>query len=242
MRFLEALLAAGRPLVMELKVHDGRGAALLGDRDPSDVVAEYERAGAPCLSVVTGKWFGGTPRLLRRVADRTDLPLLRKDFIVREADLDESQRLGADAVLLTAGLLPGGSLARLVAAALRRGLTPFVEVTSAAQIAAVPHPADCAIAVNNKDITTRERGPANLRRSRSLLPALLASGTRCPVSASGLADAAEAAALLRAGYAGLLIGSALLTSDVAGWVAAFDAHRRHERSPDRIPGELEPDR
>ncbi|MDH6705928.1 indole-3-glycerol phosphate synthase [Kitasatospora sp. MAA19] len=226
-RFLDALLAARRPLVMEVKLRDPHGADLLGPRTVADLVTRYEQAGAPCLSVVTGRWFGGTPRLLREVADATDLPVLQKDFLTRPAQLEAAAALGASAVLLTAALLPAASLRRLVTAALALGLTPFVEITDERELDLLPDPADCVIAVNNKDIRTRERDRGDLTRSLRLLPALRAAGTRAPVSASAITDPSDAARLLDAGYAGLLIGTTLMrTGDLDGWLADLDTARR----------------
>ncbi len=208
--FIAALLAARRPLIMEIKRHAGDGKDLLGGRSVAEVLAEYEAADAPCVSVVTGKWFGGTEAMLREVTERTDLPVLQKDFITRREQVTRARTLGASAVLLTAGLLPRSSLATLVDACLTAGLTPFVEVTGEAEIEAVPHAGECVIAVNNKDIRTRERDAGDVGRSLRLLPALVGRGTPCPVSASGIDDTDTAARLLNAGYAGLLMGTALL--------------------------------
>lgn len=224
--FIEALRGAARPIVMELKRTDGAGVGLLGGRSLAEVVAEFERAGAPCLSVVTGTWFGGSPQLLREVATRTDLPLLRKDFITRRAQLDQSRELGASAVLLTARLLPGPTLRDLAEESLRLGLTPFVEVRTAAEAAAVPYGPESVVAVTNKDISRRERDHGDLRRSLELLPAVRHAGTRCPVSASGIGDAAAAAKLIRAGFAGLLIGTTLLRAErIGAWLDEFDRLR-----------------
>ncbi|WP_217246072.1 indole-3-glycerol-phosphate synthase [Streptomyces sp. AC602_WCS936] len=219
--FVEALLGARRPLVMEIKPRDAHGADLVAGRTPADLVAAYEKAGAPCLSVVTGRWFGGTPALLGEVARHASVPLLQKDFITRRDQLVSARELGASAVLLTAGLLPVTALRTLVDAALREGLTPFVEITSEAELERVPRPGDCVIAVNNKDIKTRERDAADLSRSHALLPALRAAGTPCPVSASGIETPSAAAELLAAGYRGLLIGTALLRSgNLDAWPTA----------------------
>ncbi|MFZ4156794.1 indole-3-glycerol-phosphate synthase [Streptomyces pseudogriseolus] len=233
--FVEALLGARRPLVMEIKPRDAHGADLVAGRTPAGLVAAYEEAGAPCLSVVTGRWFGGTPALLREVARHASVPLLQKDFITRRAQLSDARELGASAVLLTAGLLPAPALRTLVDATLREGLTPFVEITSEAELERVPRPGDCVIAVNNKDIRARERGPADLSRSHALLPALRASGTPCPVSASGIDTPSAAAGLLAAGYRGLLIGTALLRSgDLGAWSAAGPGLLAERRVPSRV--------
>jgi indole-3-glycerol phosphate synthase len=221
--FIESLLRADRPLIMEIKRRDAHGHDLLGGRSIAEVVAGYEAVGAPCVSVVTGRWFGGTEAMLREVVERTDRPVLQKDFITRREQLHTAARLGASAVLLTAALLPRSSMNNLIDAALSAGLTPFVEVTSAAEIDAVAPAEECVIAVNNKDITTAERGTADADRSVRLLPALARSGTRCPVSASGIDRPEVAARLLAEGFAGLLIGTSLLrASDLPAWLAAVD--------------------
>ncbi|MEV7602996.1 indole-3-glycerol-phosphate synthase [Kitasatospora sp. NPDC089797] len=226
MTFLDALLTARRPLVMEVKLRDPHGGDLLGPRTVTDLVTRYQDAGAPCLSVVTGRWFGGTPRLLREVAAATDLPVLQKDFLTRPAQLEAAHALGASAVLLTAALLPATSLARLVTCALNLGLTPFVEITEERELERLPAPADCVIAVNNKNIRTRERDRGDLTRSLRLLPALRAAGCRAPVSASAITDPRQGARLLDAGYAGLLVGTALMrTGDLDGWLSALDDAR-----------------
>ncbi|MFC9648365.1 MULTISPECIES: indole-3-glycerol-phosphate synthase [unclassified Streptomyces] len=225
-RFLEALLTAGRPLVMEIKRRDAHGYDLLGGRTPAAIVESYEGAGAPCISVVTGRWFGGTTDLLRDVAALTDLPLLQKDFITRKDQLSTARDLGASAVLLTAALLPRSSMRTLITASLALGLTPFVEVTEEAELDGLPHAEECVVAVNNKDIKAKERDRGDLDRSLALLPAVRASGTRCPVSASAIDGPLAAAKLLDAGYAGLLVGTSLLRTDsAAGWVDRLDRAR-----------------
>ncbi|MDQ3577753.1 MAG: indole-3-glycerol-phosphate synthase [Actinomycetota bacterium] len=224
--FIRSLRAATHPLIMEIKRHNGDGEDLLGGRSVTEVLAEYEAAGAPCVSVVTGRWFGGTEAMLREVTERTDLPVLQKDFITRREQVARAKAHGASAVLLTSALLPKSSLGTLVDACLSADLTPFVEVTGEAEIEAVPHADECVIAVNNKDIRTKERDAGDVGRSLRLLPALVSSGTPCPVSASGIGGPDVAAQLLDAGYVGLLIGTALLrTRGLDAYLSELDAQR-----------------
>ena len=225
--FLGELLSSRLPVVMEIKRRDGHGEDLLRQRSLAEIVSGYHRAGAPCLSVVTGRWFGGTEEMLPTVARLTDLPLLKKDLIVTECHLAEAEAMGAAAVLLTAGILPRSLLRRLITLALRRGMTPFVEVASERELDAVVHGEDCVVAVNNKDIQHRERTAADLGRSGSLLPAALATGTRCPVSASGITEPAQAAQLITMGFKGVLVGTGLLrAASCQQWARDFETHRR----------------
>ena len=70
--------------------------------------------------------------------------------------------MGASAVLLTAKILPAKTFQHLIELALDHGLTPFVEIVDQTELDSVIHPGDCIIAVNNKDINTREREPGDI--------------------------------------------------------------------------------
>lgn len=222
--FVEAITGARVPVIAEVKLRDADGTDLLGGRSVADVVAAYREAGAACVSVVTGRWFGGSTSLLREVASLVDVPLLQKDFITSQAQLERAGQLGASAVLLTAALLPAATLPRAIDRALTLGLTPFVEVTGAAELPADAR--DCVIAVNNKNIKDRERSPADLSRGIDLLPAVLATGTPCPVSASGIDTPETGARLVDAGFAALLVGTGLLRApSPLDWFAEFERAR-----------------
>jgi indole-3-glycerol phosphate synthase len=224
--FVDALLASPLPLVMEVKRRDGHDVDLMGSRTTADVVSAYVQAGAPCISVVTGRWFGGDDDLLREVAALTDLPLLKKDFITRERQIVAAKEMGAAALLLTARILPKSAFQALIETILAHDLTPFVEVADPEELASVIHPERCIIAINNKDIRHQERDGGEIDVSRSLLAATIATGTPCPVSASAITDPEVAAGLVHDGFKGLLIGTGLLQADsVAGWVQQFTEHR-----------------
>jgi indole-3-glycerol phosphate synthase len=225
-RFVETVLAADIPVIAEIKPKSGAGEDLLGGRDPIEIVRSYVDAGARCLSVVTGKWFNGKLDLLRKVVSVTGLPVLQKDFITRESQVSTAAEIGAGAVLLTAGLITSASLRKLTELALTLGLTPFVEVTTEAEIEGVHHASDCVIAVNNKDIAEKESLEADLGRSIRLLPAVLAIGAACPVSASGIETPTQAADMLDAGYSGLLVGTTLLrAASPSAWFADVPTKR-----------------
>jgi indole-3-glycerol phosphate synthase len=230
--FTNALLAGDVPIIMEVKRSDGEGAELIGERTITDIVAQYLAAGAPCISVVTGRWFGGNDAMLEEVAGLTDRPLLKKDFITREKQIVAAKQMGASAVLLTAKILPAKTFQHLIELALEHDLTPFVEIVDQTELGSVIHPEDCIVAVNNKDINTREREPGDIDTSRSLLEATIQTGTPCPVSASAILDPGIAAELIDAGFKGLLIGTGLLRADsIQGWVDEFERHRAELDAP-----------
>ena len=225
-RFIDTLLASPLPVIMEVKRKTAEGVELMGDRPIPEIVSEYLAAGAPCISVVTGRWFGGDDEMLKEVAGLTDVPLLKKDFIVRESQVQAAKEMGASAILLTARILPKSAFQKLIETALSHELTPFVEIADHDEIDSVVHAENCIVAVNNKDIREQERGEGDIDLSRSLLEATIETGTPCPVSASAITDPRVAAELVDAGFKGLLIGTGLLQSDsVQGWIDDFERHR-----------------
>jgi indole-3-glycerol phosphate synthase len=235
-RFVDALLAARLPVIMEVKRADGHGVELMGERTIPEVVAEYVAAGAPCISVVTGRWFGGNDDMLREVAELTELPLLKKDFITRERQIADAREMGASAILLTAQILPKTALPKLIETTLEHGLTPFVEVVDEAELGRVVHADECIVAINNKDIRNQERDAGDIDVSRAMLEPALRTGTPCPVSASAITDPEVGAELIAAGFKGLLIGTGLLRSgSVQGWVDAFERHRAALQSAAPLP-------
>ena len=231
--FTEALLSSPLPIIMEVKRRDGHGAELIGERSIEEIVSQYVAAGAPCISVVTGKWFGGTPEMLTEVRELTDLPLLRKDFLTREKQIVESREMGATAVLLTAQLLPKSALPKLIELSVSNGLTPFVEVTDQGELDRVIRADECIIAVNNKDIRDQERDSGDIDTSRGLLEPALKAGTPCPVSASAILDPRIAAELVDSGFRGLLVGKGLLQAEqgIQGWVEEFERHHAELGAP-----------
>jgi indole-3-glycerol phosphate synthase len=130
-RFLASLRAAGPNVIAEIKHRSpSAGTMLPGGRSsqppgPPDGLEElsrairavaraYRRAGAAAISVVTEPdFFGGDLAWLPEVKRISGLPVLMKDFVVDEVQLDLALSLGADAVLLIVAALEGEVLARL---------------------------------------------------------------------------------------------------------------------------------
>ena len=170
------------------------------------------------------------------MAGLTDLPLLKKDFITREKQIVAAKEMGASASCSPPRSCPSKTFQHLIELALGHELTPFVEIVDHAELDSVVHPEDCIIAVNNKDISTREREPGDIDTSRSLLEATIQAGTPCPVSASAITDPRIAAELVDAGFKGLLIGTGLLRADsIQGWVDEFERHRAELKAPIGTP-------
>jgi len=87
--------------------------------------------GAKALSIATDKFlYYGEDKHLSEVRSQVKLPLIRRDFIFEDYQVEESKILGADAIFLMPALLGQERLQELLKFATSKGLDVVVEVTS----------------------------------------------------------------------------------------------------------------
>jgi len=175
------------------------------DSDPVAVAKAMIDGGATALSVLTEPaHFGGSIENLERVREAVDVPVLRKDFILREAQLDT---VASDVVLLIARFL-GDDLEPLLAAARDRGFQVLVEVHTEEELAAAIDAGADIIGVNNRDLAELEVDLATFER---LAPDAPDDVTL--IAESGVATVEDVRRMRAAGADGLLIGSAIMDGD-----------------------------
>jgi indole-3-glycerol phosphate synthase len=197
--------ADGRvPVIAEVKptspTTDGRR-----DDDPVDLARAMVDGGAAALSVLTEpEHFGGSPASLERIRAAVDVPVLRKDFILTEAQLDVVE---SDIVLLIARFVD--DLPALVAAARERGFQPLVEVHTRAELDRATSAGADLIGINNRDLARLE---VDLDTFESLAPSVPDDVTL--IAESGIASVADVRRMREAGADALLIGSAIMDGDV----------------------------
>ncbi len=201
----------GLAVIAELKRRRPEGTDLFRGRSAAEIARVYQSAGATALSVVTSGLFGGSMRILGEVAAANlGLPILRKDLIRTERDIEASRRMGASAVLLALPLLGMPRLVDLLQAAQDRSVEPFVEVANRREIDEVRDVHDGIIAINNANLETLEREGDGISRSIALIER---KDPRLWVSASRIGGPEDVRALVAAGFDGILIGTHLLLAE-----------------------------
>jgi indole-3-glycerol phosphate synthase len=203
-----------------------RGALAPAALDAGARARSYETAGAAALSILTEhEHFGGSIDDLSAARAATGLPLLRKDFIIDEAQLLEARAAGASAVLLIVRALPHSLLLGLARRASELGLEPLVEVRTEAELAAALETSAPLIGVNSRDLETLEVRPEVVVRLLPLIPP-----DRIAVAESGIATSEDVARVAAAGADAVLVGSSLsLAPDPATLLAALSAVPRRPR-------------
>ena len=203
-------------LIAELKRASPSKGVLAPHIDLFQVAEIYAQNGASAISVLTDeKFFKGKLETLHelRFTRRSELPLLRKDFIIDEAQLYESRVNGADAVLLIAAALTDNQrFAGLHALALELGLTPLVEVHNETETErALKLENVCLIGINNRNLATFEVSLEATERIRPMIP-----GEITVVAESGIFTAQDVERLAKANVDAILVGEALITATDIG--------------------------
>jgi indole-3-glycerol phosphate synthase len=186
------------------------------DFDPSSIARSYQAGGAACLSVLTDvDFFQGADEYLIAAREACSLPVLRKDFVVDEYQLQEARALGADAVLLIAAALDDARLAGFAALALELGMDALVEVHDGDELARALRVADrdgrVLLGINNRDLRTFEVALDTTLALKEAIPA-----DRTLVTESGIANGADVARMRAAGVHAFLVGEACMRAPDPG--------------------------
>jgi len=172
-------------IIAEIKCASPSRGIIRRNVDMARMAGVLKQGGCTALSVLTEPYyFGGTAQDIERVKTAVSLPVLRKDFIIDKRQIAESYALGADAVLLIAGVLKR-NLADFVDHALEYGLEPLVEVHT-------PDEADMALATDAILIGINNRNLVTLGIDRSttrVLSERIRGRTRLIVCESGMQSA-----------------------------------------------------
>lgn len=185
-----------------------------------DVVAQakkYEAAGAAAISVLTDeRYFKGSIEDLRKVAKVVSIPVLCKDFIVSEIQIDRAQSAGATIILLIVAALEKEELHRLFDYANSCGLEVLVEVHDENELASALELDAQLIGVNNRNLKTFD---VSLERTVELAQQFPTDGNRVLISESGLQTKQDAAFVFDRGASGVLVGEALMrAADPGQWI------------------------
>ena len=206
---LDAAADGGRaPVIAEVKP---TSPTTDGERtdDPVELAEEMVAGGAAALSVLTEpEHFGGSTETLRRVRAAVSVPVLRKDFLLREAQLDA---VASDVVLLIARFVD--DLEGLLSAARERGFQVLVEVHTPEEARTALAAGADIIGVNNRDLAELSVDLSTFESVVESVPELR-DGSVTLIAESGIETREDVTRMRSAGADGLLVGSAIMDGDV----------------------------
>jgi indole-3-glycerol phosphate synthase len=196
-------------LIAEIKFRSPSAGALSTALSVTERAFAYQRAGASMISVLCDtSFFDGAFAHLAEARKACALPLLCKEFVIDESQLDAAVAYGADAVLLIVRCLSAQRLGELTRAARERKLEPFVEVVTDEESKMALDAGASLIGVNARDLDTLVMDAARAGRVLAELPQ---DATR--VHLSGIARPEDVQRVAASPADAALIGETLMRED-----------------------------
>jgi indole-3-glycerol phosphate synthase len=159
--------------------------------------------------------FNGSIHYLADVRKAVTVPILMKDIIVSEIQIDAAKRIGADCILLIKTLfdegLAEGSIEKFMEYAEKKGLNVLVEVHKDLEYSEVlsSNYKRHLIGINNRNLDTLD---VNLDVTKSLLQKY-DKGKNIVISESGISNLEQIKELSSLGVDGFLIGTSIMESE-----------------------------
>jgi indole-3-glycerol phosphate synthase len=199
-------------LIAEVKKASPSAGVIAHDFDPVAIALQYEEAGAHAVSVLTDEqFFQGSLAYLMQVRKAIGLPILRKDFILHEAQIYEASIAGADAILLIVAALEQERLRALFLEAVVCQLDVLVEVHTREELDRAIDLGAKLIGINNRNLTTFE---VDLKATEEISEE--APPDVVLVSESGLKTRADTQRVFDCGCNAILVGESLMrTGNIA---------------------------
>ncbi|MBO3833282.1 MAG: indole-3-glycerol-phosphate synthase [Candidatus Brockarchaeota archaeon] len=202
------------PIIVEFKPASPSRGFLRKREGAFQVALSAERAGAVGISVLTEpKYFHGSLDVFKEIRKAVSLPLLMKDFIVSNTQIETASRIGADAVLFIQTLFdrgyPQSTLEEMIDLSHSYGMEALLEVhTENEFLKAIDSKADM-IGINNRDLSTLS---IDINTTATILSKYGDCG-KIVISESGIESPDHIRFLRKYGARAFLIGTSIMLSD-----------------------------
>ena len=196
-------------LIAEIKKASPSKGVIRSNFNPTAIAKAYEAGGAACLSVLTDEpFFQGADEFLIDARNATQLPVLRKDFMLDPFQIYESRALGADCILLIMAALSDNEAISLEGLAHDLGMAVLVEVHNAIELDRAARLSSPLIGINNRNLKTLNVDiNTTIELSKSIGP------NKLLISESGLFSPDDLARMSDAGANCFLIGESLMSQE-----------------------------
>lgn len=176
------------------------------------IAKAYEKNHARCLSILTDEtFFQGHANNLKIARESTNLPVLRKDFIIDSYQIYESYHMQADCILLIAAILDDHQLQDYHQLAHELGLEVLIESHDQAELERALQVDTPLIGINNRNLKSFH---TDINRSIELLK--LIPEDKLVISESGIHTHQDIQYMQAQGIHCFLIGESLMIAEHPG--------------------------
>lgn len=214
--FYDALLKPGLSIIGEFKKASPSMGIIDGKIELTDRIDQYNES-VDAISVLTEEdYFNGGATYLKKVRCISDLPIIRKDFIIDEYQVYEAKVIDADCILLIVAILSDEKLEYLYNLAYSLGLDVLVETHDENELLRAINIGAKIIGINNRDLKDFTIKLETTKRLSEYLDNVLATRkiAKRPVlvSESGVSTLEDVKFLKKCNVDALLIGRAFMKS------------------------------
>ncbi len=172
-----------------------------------EAIKVFKQSGASAISILTEeRYFKGSLENLKNAHTLTDIPIIRKDFIIDEYQIYQAKTAGANAVLLMNGIYP--DLEEGISTCKKLEIDALVECRNREDISDALNAGAEIIGINNRNLKTFE---VNLKTTEKLVEYV--PSEIILVSESGVRSKDDALQLSKYGVDALLIGTSIMGAD-----------------------------
>ncbi|MCV6614647.1 MAG: indole-3-glycerol phosphate synthase TrpC [Cellvibrionaceae bacterium] len=199
-------------VIAEIKKASPSKGIIREDFFPAEIARSYEKGGAACLSVLTdADFFQGHEDFLKEARSASKLPVIRKDFLIHEYQVQEARAIGADCVLLIVAALDRYQLQDLHAQAIELGMDVLVEVHGREELEVAMDLDNPMVGINNRNLHTFE---VSLENTYALLDVI--GDSKLVITESGIATIDDVKALRGHNVNGFLVGETFMRAEDPG--------------------------
>jgi indole-3-glycerol phosphate synthase len=193
-------------VIAEVKKASPSKGVICADFDPTAIAASYERGGAEAISVLTDEmFFQGSLDYIPLIRQRVKLPVIRKDFIIHESQIEQASNFGADAILLIAAILDQAQIRDYLQMSRELHMDVLVEIHDEKELEKSLAAGSVLLGINNRDLRDFSVDLQTTLRLRKEIPDSIPV-----VSESGIRNNADMRMLQEHGVAAALIGESLM--------------------------------
>ena len=203
------------PIISEIKFASPSKGRILDQSkiNPKDLAIQMTHSGSVGISVLTQPYlFDGSIHNLASIRKSVNVPLLMKDIIVSEVQIDTAKKIGADCILFIKSVFDKGfsegSLEKFSDYAMKKGLEIITEVHSEDEFGEVLKNKKQLIGINNRNLNTLE---VDINVTITLLQKF-DKRNNIIISESGISKSDEITKLRSIGVDAFLVGTSIMES------------------------------
>lgn len=195
-------------IIAEVKKASPSKGIIKEDFNHIEIAKNYIDGGAACISVLTDfPSFQGRLQYMKDIKDKTNIPLLRKDFMIDPYQIYESRLHGADCILIIMKMINIDIAGELYELSTKLGMDVIFEVNNSEELSKALELSPKIIGINNRNLNDFSTNINNSIQLSKSIPEEI-----CIISESGITNRKDIEILMENKIKNFLIGENLIKS------------------------------